>query len=105
MVVDLTAKRVHLGAANDHSGFLGSHTVPLGSELAQESAVQWRAKLATLLVRAVQHVALPDILHAQPEFAEKIYVPVLVFTNHRQFNPLDKAHTHTLATSVERSVV
>ena len=55
------------------------------------------AELTGLLLSGVTHVLAPDVHScALPESWEKLVVPLVVLTNHREFDPLQPGHTHSL---------
>eukprot|EP00658_Telonema_sp_P-2_P018636 TRINITY_DN17305_c0_g1_i2.p1 TRINITY_DN17305_c0_g1~~TRINITY_DN17305_c0_g1_i2.p1 ORF type:complete len:635 (-),score=143.55 TRINITY_DN17305_c0_g1_i2:22-1926(-) len=91
VVADVAAGPMSLGAMNDHKGSASMLSIPRSADFHVQSGSVFTAKLVGLVRRVVQHMFIADIQHPTHETAEKIYIPLLVFRNHRQFDPLDKS--------------
>ena len=52
-------------------------------------ALRFQAELAQVVLSAVRFVFAPDIRFDELDFSEKVLVPILVFRNHRLYDPLE----------------
>ena len=52
-------------------------------------SLRFQADLAQVVLSAVRFVFAPDIQFDELDFSEKVLVPILVFRNHRMYDPLE----------------
>jgi len=97
VVVDVAAGPASYGPANAMEGAVSAVSVPrlevlsdLSGAAKRAMEAQIKAELVAMTVDAVKHVLLPDVECNPANLTEKVYVPVLVFRNHDQFDPLSK---------------
>ena len=52
-------------------------------------SLRFQAELVQVVLSAVRFVFAPDIQFDELDFSEKVLVPILVFRNHRMYDPLE----------------
>lgn len=59
-------------------------------------ALRFQAELSQVILSAVRFVFAPDIQFDELDFSEKVLVPILVFRNHRMYDPLEAGSEFSL---------
>jgi len=103
-VVDLAAGPAWYGAKNDIQGAVAPGSFPrldMGHRLSPGEEANAVGLLSSIVADGVRHLFSPDIdcqvAHqwenhvGNPAKKSTIYIPIIVFRNHRQFDPLDKS--------------
>eukprot|EP00003_Mantamonas_plastica_P025575 TRINITY_DN5042_c0_g1_i3.p1 TRINITY_DN5042_c0_g1~~TRINITY_DN5042_c0_g1_i3.p1 ORF type:complete len:832 (+),score=235.54 TRINITY_DN5042_c0_g1_i3:3-2498(+) len=79
-VSEMSLPRLHMIHADED----GKHREEEGEE---DMTTLIQSQLASVVVQSVQYLFAPDTRYDAMLFAEKVLVPVIVFRNHRVFNP------------------
>lgn len=66
-------------------------------------ALRFQADLAQVILSAVRFVFAPDIQFDELDFSEKVLVPILVFRNHRMYDPLEPGSDFSIDVDAIRS--
>lgn len=99
VVVDVSAGPAALGPSHLGAGAVTAQSVP-SLELALPSSSssppapspKFLASVCALVVSATRHVFAPDLQFSSADHLEKLIVPIMVFRNHRRFDPLTALH-------------
>ncbi|GAM23962.1 hypothetical protein SAMD00019534_071370 [Acytostelium subglobosum LB1] len=72
-----------------------------GTSLQGASPIEIEAHMASLVISAVQHVILPDSKYNLIPLYQKVLIPILIFRDHNDYDPLDPGHE----TSIEIDLI
>ena len=109
LLIDLSAGPITYGVSDSGDGTVTLGTVPIidikpidpsstasaststGTGVSSNAVTtKFVSELATFLLTGVRHVFISDTRWATMRYAEKVIMPLIVFKNHRRFNPIRK---------------
>ena len=113
IVVDLTAGPSPHGHTNAKEGTVVSSSFPRVkasvTEFEQKAAAntprhELVAGMTALIMSAIEYVFVPDIGEETVVYAKKVVVPIIIFRDHTQFNPLEKGDLYDKELRDERKI-
>lgn len=109
-VVDLAAGPSSFGSTQQGAGAVIGASIPrrhfttwqpqpgeaTGPSRLRGRSLRFQAQLAAIVHSAVAHVFVPDVQFDELDFSEKVLVPIIVFQDHRMFDPLAPGHAFSV---------